>query len=240
MEQSEQDLLQQYIVAATKSIHNPTPENKTSTTALWDQIINLHGKNVPTDWDEMNAVADWVVDLETQKADFLSGEAIIAGKRYLNNPTSENKKTVGEFRERIRKQKNRDLLADSIIRQAAVGSSVVAGTPMQPEIDQNVNMLIGSWSAMLKALAVVYDVQFDENVWKTMAKKIFMITVSNLIGPRASYFLNFIGNDIAVLLAKIALGYASTRAIGNMYKNAWREGREPSEEELKTTLSKSE
>ncbi|PJF38960.1 MAG: hypothetical protein CUN55_15745 [Phototrophicales bacterium] len=57
-------------------------------------------QDVEIDWDAMNEVADWVVTLESGKLDApdaLIQSAIAAGKRYLTEPTIENKSGVDKL-----------------------------------------------------------------------------------------------------------------------------------------------
>ncbi|PJF38959.1 MAG: hypothetical protein CUN55_15740, partial [Phototrophicales bacterium] len=98
-EQPNRDLIQKYIIAANESISNPTSENKAVTDSLWRHLTSGNEQNDSIDWDAMNEVADWVVELQTGQSNFpaeLVELATKAGYRYLNDPISENKHLLSE------------------------------------------------------------------------------------------------------------------------------------------------
>ena len=55
------------------------------------------GRSTEINWDSLNAIADWVVELEQVshgESNILIQSAIEAGKRYLTEPTQQNQSQV--------------------------------------------------------------------------------------------------------------------------------------------------
>jgi hypothetical protein len=104
VEQSEQDVLQNFITAATKGIDDPTPENIAAADAIWDQLGERWKQLPPVDQTELTRVAEWLDLLESGKInapDKAIQAAIEFAKGYLSNPTEEDRLVLDIIRFRL-------------------------------------------------------------------------------------------------------------------------------------------
>lgn len=102
----------------------------------------------------------------------------------------------------------------------------------------DVPAMVVLWTSMLFDLAKIYRVEFDQKAFKIMAKQALQAAGLMFIGLKTfagimkyTGFLTWAGMAI-----NGSMNYAFTYAIGKLYQQAFREGWEPTEADIKEAL----
>jgi uncharacterized protein (DUF697 family) len=127
---------------------------------------------------------------------------------------------------------------DAIIYGAASTLAVVGFFNPVPLLDAV--FILGTWAGMLTTLAGTYGVEFNAKAFMTLLKQILLSIGAYALGVLS--FLTVIKwTGIGTLPAAIAnagLNFTFTWAVGNLYREAWAEGREPASDEIEQRLKR--
>lgn len=102
----------------------------------------------------------------------------------------------------------------------------------------DVGILVMTWAGLLFRMAKLYGVEFDERAFRILAKEAL-----RSVGIYAAGTLFFIGitkytgvGTVPAAAANFALNFAFTKAVGHLYQNAWKQGKEIDLDDLKEVI----
>lgn len=137
----------------------------------------------------------------------------------------------------------KDEEAESVIYQTAVGLAIAGALNPIPMVG-DVTAIIAGWLSMLYRLARIYEAKYDKNAIEKsllgVLKSAGWYGAGTLAFMSAVTFLKWTGfGALAAAIVNALLNAAFTIAVGNMYKDAWRRGEEPSETEMVNAIKNS-
>ncbi|MEM7126356.1 MAG: DUF697 domain-containing protein [Chloroflexota bacterium] len=137
----------------------------------------------------------------------------------------------------------KDEAANNAIFRTAVTLAVVGAANPIPLVG-DVGIVLAGWGRMLFYMANLYEAHYDKNwLLKALAevfKSLGWYAVSTTIFIGAIELAKFTGvGTISSMIMSALFNACFTFAVGNMYKEAWRIGEEPTEAQLSSAIRSS-
>lgn len=135
---------------------------------------------------------------------------------------------------------DRDNEVNDIILKTAL-TLAIAGAFNPIPLAGDVIAIIGGWSNMLYRIAKVYEASYDPKWLEKALREVFKS--SGWYGAGTITFITAVGllkwtgfGTIPAIIVNALLNAGFTVAVGNMYKDAWKVGQTPTEEDLASRI----